>query len=105
MIWLACLLMLQAAPDQVRFEQAQQLAAQGRCQEAEPLLKELFDAHPHSAPIEFVLGQCQFQEKDYLTASNTFRKVLELARKSGGSNLFMVRHSVCLEEPPMQLKN
>ncbi|MGC2658798.1 MAG: tetratricopeptide repeat protein [Bryobacteraceae bacterium] len=79
MIWLACLLMLQAAPDQVRFEQAQQLAAQGRCHEAEPLLKELFDAHPHSAPIEFVLGQCQFQEKDYLTASNTFRKVLELA--------------------------
>jgi tetratricopeptide (TPR) repeat protein len=78
MICLAWLLLLQADPNQARFDEAQQLAAQGRCSEAEPLLKQLAETHP-SAPVEFALGQCQFGEKDYLAAIDSFRQVLAIS--------------------------
>ncbi len=80
MIWFAWLLLFQTDPSQARFEEAQQLAAQGRCPEAEPLLKQLAETNP-SVPVEFALGQCQFGEKDYLAAIDSFRRVVEIAPK------------------------
>jgi tetratricopeptide (TPR) repeat protein len=81
MIWFAWLFFLQADPDQTRFQEAQQLAAQGRCHEAEPLLKQLAEIQPRNTSIQFALGQCQFNQKDYLTASNSFRRVVEIDPK------------------------
>jgi tetratricopeptide (TPR) repeat protein len=80
-IWLVLLLFLQTDPDQARFEQAQQFAAQGRCNEAEPLLTQLSEKHLRNAAIEFALGHCQFEQKDYLTAINSFRQVVEIDPK------------------------
>jgi tetratricopeptide (TPR) repeat protein len=81
MIWFAWLFLLQADPDQTRFEEAQQLAAQGRCPEAEPVLKQLAETHSGNAAIRFALGQCQFNDKDYLTAIDSFRRVVEIDPK------------------------
>ena len=76
MIWLAWVFLVQAGPDQTRIAEAQQLAAQGNCGEAEPLLKELSGTHSRNAQILFALGQCQFNEKDYATALDSFKRVL-----------------------------
>ena len=71
MIWLALLMLVQADPDQARFEQAQQLASQGRCREAIPVFRQLADAHPSIAAIPFALGQCEFEVflPDFQTAT------------------------------------
>jgi len=49
MIWFILMMLWQADPDQARFEQARQLAAEGRCMEAAPVFRQLAAAHPHSA--------------------------------------------------------
>lgn len=77
MIWLAFLMLLQGAPDQVRFEQARELAAQGRCQDAAPILRQLAAAHPGVAAMDFTLGQCEFNEKNYLAAVGSFGRALQ----------------------------
>lgn len=68
MILLALLMLWQADPDQVRFQHAQDLAAQGRCQDAVPVLRQLSSAHPAIAAIAYTLGQCEFNQKNYLAA-------------------------------------
>jgi tetratricopeptide (TPR) repeat protein len=78
MIWLALLMLWQGDPDQARFEQARELAAQGRCQEAAPVLKQLAASHPRIAAILFTLGQCELNEKDYLAAVDSFGQALHL---------------------------
>ena len=78
MMWLALLLLWQADPDQARFEQAQQLAAQGRCRDAAPVFQQLAAAHPHSAAIPFALGQCEFNGKDCLAALDAFDRALQI---------------------------
>lgn len=78
MIWLALLMLWQADPDQARFEQAQQLAAQGRCAEAIPVFQQLLPSHPRLAAIPFSLGQCEFNAKNYLAAVDWFRRALQV---------------------------
>jgi tetratricopeptide (TPR) repeat protein len=78
MILLVLLMLWQADPDQARFEQARELAAQGRCQDAAPVLKQLSAAHPGLAAIAFTLGQCEFNEKNYLAAVNSFGQALQI---------------------------
>ncbi len=78
MIWFAVLMLLQEDPDQARFAQAQQLAAQGRCHEAAPVFQQLAAAHPRLAAIPFALGQCSFNEKDYLAAAAAFDRALQI---------------------------
>jgi tetratricopeptide (TPR) repeat protein len=77
-IGFALLMLWQADPDQARFEQAQQLASQGRCHEAIPVLHELVTAHPRIADIPFALGQCEFNAKNYLPAIEAFDRVLAI---------------------------
>jgi tetratricopeptide (TPR) repeat protein len=81
MIWLALLMLVQADPDQARFEQAQQLASQGRCREAIPVFRQLADAHPSIAAIPFALGQCEFEGKNYIPAIDAFGRVLAIDPK------------------------
>jgi tetratricopeptide (TPR) repeat protein len=78
MIWVALLMLLQEDPDQARFAQAQQMAAQGRCLEAGPVFQELAATHPRIAVIPFALGQCRFNEKDYLAAVDAFERALQI---------------------------
>ena len=78
MIWFALLMLLQEDPDQARFAQAQQLAAQGRCHEAAPVFQQLAAAHPRLAAIPFALGQCSFNAKDYLAAVAAFDRALQI---------------------------
>lgn len=78
MIWLALLVLWQENPDQASFEQARQLAAQGHCQDAAPILKQLAAAHPGIALIIFTLGQCEFNEKNYLAAVGSFDHALQI---------------------------
>jgi tetratricopeptide (TPR) repeat protein len=81
MIWLALFFFFQADPEQARFQEVQELVTQGRCTEADPLLKQLSESHPRNVPVRFALGQCEFNEKDYLTASESFREVIEIDPK------------------------
>jgi tetratricopeptide (TPR) repeat protein len=78
MIWFALLMLWQANPDQARFEQAQQLASQGRCREAIPAFQELAAAHPRIAEIPLALGHCEFDAKNYLPAIAAFDRVLAI---------------------------
>jgi len=78
MISIALLMFWQADPDQARFEQAQQLAAQGRCLEAIPTFQQLGSAHPRIAAIPFALGQCEFNQKNYLVSVDSFGRVLQI---------------------------
>jgi tetratricopeptide (TPR) repeat protein len=78
MISFALLMLWQADPDQARFEQAQQLAAQGRCAEAVPVFQQLTSVHPQVAAIPFALGQCEFDAKNYLAAIDSFGRTLEI---------------------------
>jgi tetratricopeptide (TPR) repeat protein len=77
-ICIALLMLWQGDPDQARFEQAQQLASQGRCREAIPVFRQLADAHPRIAAIPFALGQCEFENKNYLPAIDAFGRVLAI---------------------------
>jgi tetratricopeptide (TPR) repeat protein len=78
MIWIALLLLWQADPDPLRFEQAQQLASRGRCQDAAPALKQLAAAHPKVLAIVFTLGQCEFNAKNYLAALDSLGRALQI---------------------------
>jgi tetratricopeptide (TPR) repeat protein len=78
MIWFILLMLWQADPDQARFEQARQLAAEGHCMEAAPVFRQLAAAHPHSAEIPFAQGQCEFNAKDYLAATDSFDRALQI---------------------------
>lgn len=80
-ISLALLMLWQADPDQARFEQAQQLATQGRCVDAIPAFQQLASAHPRIAAIPFALGQCEFNQKNYLAAVDSFGRVLQIEPK------------------------
>lgn len=71
----AVLLLAQAATDQVRFQSAQKMAAEGRCAESVPPLRELAAAHPSVAAIGFLLGQCLFETSDYAGAAIVLQKV------------------------------
>ncbi len=81
MIALALLMLWHQDPDLARFEQAQLLAAQARCRDAVPVLKQLATAHPTVAQIAFALGQCELNEKDYLAAVGSFGKALQIDPK------------------------
>ncbi len=81
MISLALLMLWQADPDQARFEQARELAAQGRCPDAVPALQQLASAHPGIAAIAFTLGQCEFSGKNYLAAVGSLGQALKLDPK------------------------
>lgn len=81
---IALLMFWQADPGQARFEQAQQLAAQGRCAEAVPVFQQLASAHPGIAAIPFALGQCEFSQKNYLAAVDSFARVLQLQPDQAG---------------------
>ena len=85
MIWFALLLLLQDDPDQARFAQAQLLAAQGRCAEADPDFQQLAAAHPGLAAIPFALGQCEFDAKTIWPPSTAFGRVLADRSADGGS--------------------
>lgn len=78
MILFALLMLWQADPGQARFEQAQQLASQGRCAEAIPVLRELAAAYPRVAAIPFTLGQCEFNAKNYLAAIHSLDRTLQI---------------------------
>lgn|GEM_PF-1279148 len=81
---IALLMFWQADPGQARFEQAQQLAAQGRCAEAVPVFQQLAAAHPGIAAVPFALGQCEFSQKNYLAAVDSFARVLQLQPDQAG---------------------
>ena len=82
----AALLLAQATTDQVRFQEAQKLAAEGRCAESIPPLRELAAAHPSVAAIAFWLGQCLFETSDYGGAAIVLQKVA--AQEPGSAEIY-----------------
>ncbi len=78
MIGFALLLMLQADPGRLQFEEANRLAEQGHCEQAEPIYIELSKEYPDKAAIPFALGQCQFRDKNYVAAAESFQRTLNI---------------------------